>query len=69
MSSVEALGVWVFELHVFSGVVQGRGVQEDAECATEAGRGEDVEEEPIHHHGDVLPVSLLLCGEYRWCLQ
>ena len=41
-------------------VVQGGSVEEDAEGATAAGRGEDVEEEAIDDHADVLPVPLFL---------
>ena len=48
-----------------SRVVQGGRVEEDAEGSSEAGEGEDVEEEAINDHADVLPVPLLLHKKTR----
>ena len=41
-------------------VVEGGSVEEDAEGAPETGGREDVEEEAVDDHADVLPVPLLL---------
>ena len=37
-------------------VVEGGRLQDDAEGADEAGRGEDPQEQAVQHHGHVLPV-------------
>lgn len=57
--AVVEVGVGVQRLPV---VVERGGLQDDAEGAYHAGRGEDPQEDTVKHHGHVLPVLSHLTG-------